>query len=323
MEPIFFDFESNFNSKNVCLVDLPKNQSIDIFANHLESNYSNKIEQTDIAIWRANTDSPFKKSAIANQVYDRLLRKFPRAKVYILHAKKFKHKFTYDLASDGKHYLSKPYSDELLNQARESELKHYAEEYGAVLSARKGFVYKAPSGIYTDKFLRVGNIQKNRQIIDAIFFWMLPYMKSCVAIVTDTWSIGSIALNAARLLERYQNNQRCVVEMFPEYIENIHQHQPIIDNLKKQIDRNSSCKILVLFSVVQSGDSLANSRKIFENSIPHENLEFLAIYSLNDNDQITSLCSGIQDFKFVGKEKNVVIKIDSSSFFQQLSAINR
>jgi hypothetical protein len=77
-------------------------------------------------------------------------------------------------------------------------------------------------------FLRVGNVQGTRQVLDAFFFWMLPFLKDRSAILTDTWSISSIALNASRLLERYWMNsgpeqinrftsEECYVDMLSSY----------------------------------------------------------------------------------------------------------
>ncbi len=63
-------------------------------------------------------------------------------------------------------------------------------------------------------FIRVGNIQYDRDAIDAIFFWLLPQLKDVAAIVTDTWSISSIALNVARLCEAYFGGLRRMVEAF-------------------------------------------------------------------------------------------------------------
>ena len=323
MEPIFFDFEFNGKTKSICLVDLPKTRSIDLFADHLHSNYSTRIEHIDLVILRTNTNIPIDELKNAKQDFGRLIRKIPNAAIRILHTNKdFDHLLTFDLASECPEYPPECFKKLLLVQAREKELKYYAEEYGAVLSAREGFVYQTPSGICTNKFLRVGNIQKNRQVLDAIYFWMLPHLKSCVAIVTDTWSISSIALNAARLLERHHTEERhhtdfrCGIEMFSEYIADIHDHhhQSIIDNLKTHISTNKKCKILVLFSVVHSGKSLSVSQQILE-SIPNNNVAILAIYSLSDNDNIDSLCSSIEDFKVVDQGQNVVIKIDPSSYF--------
>ena len=316
MEPIFFDFEFNGKTKNICLVDMPKTRSIDLLAGDLSSNYSTQIEHIDLVILRENTDIPIDKSIIDKQHFDRLIRKLPQAAICILHTENFEHLLTFCLSSNCPENPPECFKEQLLVHARESELKYYAEKYGAVLSSREGFVYQAPSGKCTDKFLRVGNIQKNRQVLDAIFFWMLPHLKSCVAIVTDTWSISSIALNAARLLERHQTDLRCGIEMFSEYIADIrdYHHQSIIDNLNKHISNNEECKILVLFSVVHSGESLNVSQQILE-SIPTKNLAILAIYSLSDNDNIDSLCSGIDDFKVVDQGQNVVITIDPSSYF--------
>ena len=60
----------------------------------------------------------------------------------------------------------------------------------AIFPGSPGIVYQAPSGELTRSFLRVGNIQRSRFAVDAIFFWLLPYLRECVGIIAELWDCG-------------------------------------------------------------------------------------------------------------------------------------
>ncbi len=93
--------------------------------------------------------------------------------------------------------------DRAIVAIRKAELESILYRSRAVLMSAPGSIFQVPSGRLMKNFIRVGNIQYDRDAIDAIFFWLLPYLKDVAAIVTDTWSISSIALNVARLCEAY------------------------------------------------------------------------------------------------------------------------
>ena len=90
----------------------------------------------------------------------------------MLYSFNFKHQLSENLNprhSGGRH--STETRDSIIEGIREHEFEHYVRHSDALLSAREGFVYRAPSGHYVRQFLRVGNIQKSRQALDATFFW--------------------------------------------------------------------------------------------------------------------------------------------------------
>ena len=145
-----------------------------------------------------------------------LARKVPQPAIHMLYSFNFEHKLSEDSNTRhaGVHY-SPESRDSIIDGIRECEFKHYVDHSDALLANRKGFVYRAPSGHYVSRFLRVGNIQKSRQALDATFFWMLPFLKGRSTIIADTWSISSIAINAARLFGKYERRQGLQSRFFP------------------------------------------------------------------------------------------------------------
>ena len=52
------------------------------------------------------------------------------------------------------------------------------------------------------------------QLSMLIFFWLLPYLRDCVGIITDTWSISSISMEckpAARGCNLQRGGDRCAL----------------------------------------------------------------------------------------------------------------
>ena len=92
---------------------------------------------------------------------------------------------------------------------RQSEMEEFIINSSAIIkSPTPKTLFRTPSGEYSHTFLRVGNIQKNRQVLDGLFFWMLPSLEEAGAILTDSWSISSIAFNISRLLARYVSKDK-------------------------------------------------------------------------------------------------------------------
>lgn len=317
MEPIFFALEINGESRQICLVDFPNGWTPDELTGFLVARYADHLEKTDLVILRPDVDVPITDATAVSKCKSALVslsRRTPRAAGHILHSWDFEHYLSHNLVRGRQEIYSSQILNAKLGDIREQEFQHYVNNSDALLSARDGFVYRAPSGHHVRQFLRVGNIQKSRQALDAVFFWMLPFLKDCRTIVVDTWSISSIALNAARLLERYQGKIRCRVEMLPTYFDGSLDSRFDTDTLLRHAGLGSG-SMLVLFSAVRSGMSLERLQKVFKKINPSEKIQYLALYSLLDEPSpIKALCTRLRGFETVPRA-GTVITIDPSSFF--------
>ena len=313
MEPVFFDLTVEDEGRRVCLVDLPQHRTPDELADLLVAQHPRRSEQTELVVLRPAVDTALAKVNRQDYAFDTLIRRTPRAEIRILHSSSFKHRLSQNLVSTSKEVYSARTLARLVRDIREKELEYYAVNSDGLLSARAGFVYRAPSDHYVRQFLRVGNIQKSRYALDAVFFWMLPYMEQCRAIVVDTWSISSIALNAARLLEKYRSGTECRVDFLPAYFDGGRDGQEKARAVLQYAWRGEGL-LLVLFSAVRSGRSFNRLRAAFEKVIPRENIRYLAIYSLGAGVGIDALCTELQGFEDAERDGSV-ITIDPSSFF--------
>ena len=313
MEPLFFEVDVDGREFHICLVDFREYHTQDDLAELLISRHTRALEHNDMLVLRPDVDRPIQNKRDLLQPEDVLLRRVPRSQVRVLYSHNFKHVLSPDLASSGPEELSRETRERVVKDIRSKEFLHYVNNTDALLSARDGFVYRAPSGHHVRKFLRVGNIQKNRQALDAVFFWMLPHLEGCSAIVVDTWSIGSIALNAARLFERYKRGTHCRVELLPTYFDGRSESLSHANSVLEHALQGDGT-ILVLFSAVRSGRSLERFREFADCVAPVASTRYLSVFSLTETASIQSLCTYPIGFESIPR-KGTVVSIDPSSFF--------
>ncbi len=313
MEPIFFDVEVDGEVKSVCLADLTVHQTMEQLGDFLVSRHRTRAEQIDLVVVRPEVHQPSVDPPNRPDLLDSLVRRVPRAEIRILYSTEYRCRLSPNLLGGGGAEYRSDILVRLVEDIREQELTHYAKTSAALLSARTGFVYKAPSGHYVRQFLRVGNIQRSRAALDAVFFWMLPFLADCRAIVVDTWSIGAIALNAATLLGRYRGDDNCRVDFLPAYFDGSIESRYDAGRIL-QYPRTVDGSILVLFSAVRSGRSFKRLQEVFESIVSTQFPKYLAIYSLAEDVGIDTLCRNLRGFESAAREGSV-ITIDPSSFF--------
>ena len=184
-------------------------------------------------------------------------------------------------SSDYRHFLSRNINpgaahspidvelpaDAAIDAIKRHELDLMVANGRALLPSAPGVLYCAPSKRLMRSFLRVGNIQRSRAALDAIFFWLLPYLRDCVGIITDTWSISSISMNASRRLAVYRSGEEtvapCPVEMLSQY----HDGSPtrtteaveIIEQLLARVSvPGAPAKVVFLVSATHTGNLAAS-----------------------------------------------------------------
>ena len=201
MQPHFLRYECGGRELNVSLIDWPDYLTAAAVADTIYTEYPRQLHDTDILVVRPPAFEPLNdKIHLAGA--QPFAERAPRASLHLLASSSFAITLSRNLNAATAD-LSGAMGPEFIGWLRESELRSYITRSNALLNARENFLYRSPSLSYVDRFLRVGNVQISRQAIDAFFFWMIPHLGNCGAILTETWSISSIALNASRLVERY------------------------------------------------------------------------------------------------------------------------
>lgn len=188
--------------------------------------------------------------------------------------------------------------------------------------------YKVPSGRYVKSFLRVGNLQTSRSAIDAIFFWLLPYLNGCRGIVTDTWTISSISQTISRRLAVYDTKviPPQPIEMLPKYHSNseafaLHAAN-LIDTFLDRIHGDEAGKVLILLSATHTGSLAGLLEKYLEiRGVNESDLKYVSLFRLSDASNIPTLrdYSYDDDFLITDGDKDdasdSVVEIDGQNHF--------
>jgi hypothetical protein len=193
--------------------------------------------------------------------------------------------------------------DGILDAIRTAEMEYILANARAVLSLPRGAKFLAPSGREVQSFIRVGNIQYDRDAIDAVFFWLLPRLKDVGALLTDTWSISSIAFNISRLSAVYFRREPLPVALLDSYNDDSgvakEKARRVIERLVKdhansKLDRKT---MLCLISATQTGSLAARLEEILH---PQEKLEthFITLFRLGDS-KLPTLHDLSKDERFI------------------------
>jgi hypothetical protein len=321
MTPLFLRFPHEGVELAVALVDRPQHLSYAELADELYGSHPQSLENVDVLILRPPVDQPI--SALPQESDLAPLReRAPNASLYVL--------YTHNLET----HLENPLGQDLpvaetdfTSWVRSQELRAYIHRSSALLPSRPGFFYRAPSRRYYKTFLRIGNVQTTTQALDAFAFWLFPHLKDIDAILLDTWSISSIALNALRVLELHAPHQEQPrrLEILPGYLDGSPQ---ALQDTREVIRRLRTARILVLISAVATGGSLARLREVLNEQHLEAAPSFLTLYKLSSEaPPIQPLCdlteadplaprdfdfSPVQDVPATGA---TIFDIDGRSYF--------
>jgi hypothetical protein len=241
------------------------------------------------------------------------LGRFQNLPVYVLHCDNFE-----PVLSDNINPLArgvellKLHSD-VTGALCDAEMRFLVQRSRAHLPPVEGAYYLPPSNKAARSFLRVGNIQYSRQAIDAVTFWLLPFLSDSRAILVDTWSLSSIALNASRVLATLRNEPPIPVEMLSQYQDADEGHQPsmleIFDRLVHEAlpsypeydpakEDQATISVTCLISATQSGslvNALDTQRELSGLDVE---LTFVALYRLGKTGGLPALCDMSDDADF-------------------------
>lgn len=220
-------------------------------------------------------------------------------------------------------YLIK--ADQAISAIRKAEFDYILDRSRAVITSPPGSRYLTPSKRLVRSFVRVGNIQYHRDAIDAVFFWLLPYLPDVGAILTDTWSISSIAFNIAKLCAYYFGGEPRCVEMLPSYDDGSEASRRRSRGVVERLDADCSTgrstfnKVLFLISATQTGSLAKNMEVVFSTSALTLEPRFVAIFALGKHD-IPCLHDLSSDQRFVLLEDYIdrpsePVSIDSQVYF--------
>lgn len=316
MHPLFLRYPSAGGSDwGITLVDRPDYVSYEDVAETLYNEHARSLEMTDLLVVRPPVYRPVLDVSEEVKALLPFTERVPRASLHLLYTENCAIKLSANVNNKVEDRLPEAQiRTDCLDWLREAELYTYVDQSSALFEARGNIVYKAPSQKYCTMFLRVGSVQMRRHTLDAFFFWMLPFLQDRHAILTETWSISSIALNAALLLERYRGSSNgCRVDMLSCYHDGSPDLVPEAHEILRQVAEGGKRRVLVLISAIMSGNSLLKLRETIEQSqADPKNFSFLTLYKLCQGTDIDALCD-LSTKTVRGQHFSIVERPDSGS----------
>jgi hypothetical protein len=259
-----------------------------------------------------------------------LKARFPGSSIFLLASQRYAHEISSDLSDiNESEFASAEKRQELVDLIRQQELVRFVHASNALLPRSRSHNYRHPSGVFCDSFLRVGNIQTSRHVLDVIFYWMLPHLKSVHGIVTETWSIGSTALNVARLISQYDSSKQGFrIEMLSHYTDGRAGTRLEIEKTVRRISSSYEKKFLIVYSASKTGNSIQRLIDALDvASCPPHFAEILVMYRLGPasillgNKVVPDLCVLPQeDGYFEPSPDRDPIEIDAETFFPKIVA---
>ncbi|MBI5769619.1 MAG: hypothetical protein HZA93_17720 [Verrucomicrobia bacterium] len=292
MNAFTFEFPSGEHILLGLFVDRPSLVSYEELADELYNSRRSDLTVVNVLVIRPPVDEALPPEESAAAQLAPVLERVPHLPLHLLGSVDFSHRLTTNLNPSVPSILVSEGNGEFIARIRQVELEHYVTEANAILRTSGARIFRAPSGKYCRSFLRVGNVQTNRAAIDGFFFWLLPWLKDCRAIVTETWTISTIAMNTARLLARYSpvTHARVNVEMLSQY----HQRGSLLPDTETVLRHALSAKegnALILISSSMSGTLIDGiEAAIREIGLSLSRFRFGSLYLLGPAKTVPHLC---------------------------------
>jgi hypothetical protein len=328
MHGLGFDFRWKDHTWFVLYIDRPEHISYHSVKESLYEEFRRELAVASVLVIREPVAHPLSAEFIQPADLTELLSRNFALPVHVLGSRQYRHVLSPNLNGAIPSPLEPEMAVELFRQLRLKELTFFVEDAGALLEATGGLIFRAPSGKYCHSFLRVGSVQAHRTALDSFFFWLLPWLERCEGIVTETWTISSIALNASRLLARYDPSlpRHCRVDMLSEYYDGSSRLVSSTNAVLRRLATPTEGPLLVLISSCMSGNLTDRLKQTMEREfLDYSRFRFGTLYSLSTMHGIEALCdiSGglgrasfawIENLKGNGRNKTVV-DIDRKAYF--------
>jgi len=148
----------------------------------------------------------------------------------------------------------------------------FAEGASCALEASGNYHFVTPSLVHTDRFIRVGDLVRNRETLDRLAFWLEQSIGNSNGVLVDSWSISAVALRAIQKIGR-----KIPFDCIPEHpVQNPSACRAVADALVQEMGNKG--KLLVLVSITGSGQLLESVQSILGDIEGSIEVEFLSLY---------------------------------------------
>lgn len=284
-----FTFKDGGTEHRGILIDVPKDGALYDVATELYTQHQDTLHPADLILLRPAVWAPWNttRQKETRAPIKEISKRFPGVSVRVISSKNHEH--VVEKNSDGSSPFQFDDNPQLfLDKLRSEELEQLVKRSEALYLTDQSSVFRHPSRFLSNAFLRVGNIQTSRGALDLLFFWLLPYLKGVEGILVDTWSISSIALNASRLLGRYERKNKTPIrfEMLDHYLDGRAETRKELEEIVRRVSGQFRKPFLILFSATMTGKSLEKFSSVLSTMhCPTELQKYLVLFRLGE-DQI-------------------------------------
>jgi hypothetical protein len=148
-----------------------------------------------VLVLRAHDEEAHALTITDSKAAARLAERFPGTSVYVLHRDRDGHILT---KIAGQLEFAEHFHLDLVRYLREAELRAISEKPSALLPESTNFHYVGPSGRHYRSFLRVGTAIQSAQDLDAVCFWVLPFLQSQTIVVLDSPTLIALGFGLAQ-----------------------------------------------------------------------------------------------------------------------------
>jgi len=323
MEHISIQINSGGDERNIIIINYGVGESIEAISDNIYTKHPQRLTYCDCIVVRFI--SPPESGLPLDKLLKPLIDRASKSAVLSLSSVNYQYVISENL---NPHSLFSPFEkmseSDLIRLLREEEMYDFLINSNALFKSNDKFIFRSPSKQYCSAFLRVGNIQVSSFQIDSIFFWLLPYMKDVESIITDTWSISSIALNIGRRLQLYnqEQSQQLNIQMLSSYYSGLPTQRVELERILRETTANGHKKTLFLISAVLTGNSVKKYKQAVSlASIPDEFVSFVALYYFDENNIFDGLCNLTSDTRSITIDTwrvppadKIVVDIDSCTY---------
>lgn len=136
--------------------------------------------------------------------------------------------------------------------------------------------FVTPSLMHTNRFLRIGDLIRNRETLDRLAFWIEGFVAEAQGLLIDSWSIASLGLRAMQ-----QIGVNVPFDCLPEHpTQNSEACRSVIDKLLSSMPQEGN--LLIVISISGSGRLLEQIKSAIGALAPTGiKVSFLSLYGFN------------------------------------------
>jgi len=167
--------------------------------------------------------------------------------------------------------LSEAVPDDGLRRIQEADLMDmmFSDGSACIMEPGGNYHFVTPSLMHTNRFLRIGDLIRNRETLDRLAFWIERFVRKAQGLLIDSWSIASLGLRAM-----HQAGVNIPFDCLPEHpSQNTDACRSVIDKLLSDIPQKG--KLLVVISISGSGRLLEQIRAVMPTGL---DVSFLSLY---------------------------------------------